>query len=147
MDMPDSELRSLPRAGGTSAGGYYSLGADLLVALPQDDYVQTVSGARASLEELNRIAKACGRKQLLLVMVDSVRSQDAASRSVWQREIDPRYVCGLGLVCGSLLSRAIGAVFIRVRRPAVNTAMLPSLSAARDWATEQLATAGGAIDD
>jgi hypothetical protein len=145
MDFANLDLGTLPHVGGTAAGGYYQLATDVLLAAPKAGYAQTIDGARASLEELHRLAREQGRRQVLLVLVDRVRSQDVESRRLWRSDVEPRYLCGLGLVCTSLLGRAIGSIFIRFQRPTVNTAMLPSLKEGLSWANERLRCGGGVI--
>ena len=87
--MDELDVSTLEREGGTTAGAYYRLAPDVLLAWPHDGYVQTVEGARASLQEQCRIAEKCGRRHVVVVMVDRVRSQEAGSRRVWSSEADP----------------------------------------------------------
>jgi hypothetical protein len=127
------------RVGGTPAGAYFELEPRILLALPNAGYVQDVGGARRSLEEFNRIARERGSPQVAVVLVDRVVSQDAAARRVWNREIDPRLMCGLVLVCSSLLARAIGSFFIGLSRPRTAISMVATLDQARRAARRMLA--------
>ncbi len=138
MGPVDARLEGLPRVGGTDAGGYFELAPDVLVAIPRAGYVQSSEGARRSLEELYRIARERGRRLAVLILVDRVVSQDADSRRVWQRGLDPELVCCLGLVGSTLLARAIGSFFIGLQRPAVPTRMLSDIDTALRWAQERL---------
>jgi hypothetical protein len=139
-------VETLPRVGGTDAGSYRSIAPDVIVAVPHRGYVQSEVAARASLAEFERLAQVRGRRQVLLVLVDRVRSQDAGSRRVWQRELDKRFACGMVLVCESLLARAIGSFFIGLRRPVVPTQMVSTIEEALRWARERVEVDGGAID-
>jgi hypothetical protein len=132
-----TNLDDLPRVGGTDAGGYFELGPDVLLAIPSQGYVQSEAGARDSLREMNRIARERGRAQVLLVLVDNVRSQDAGSRRVWQSEMDRSRICAMALVCESLLARAIGSFFIGLRRPTVPTRMVATIEEGLAWAEAQ----------
>jgi hypothetical protein len=123
--------------GGTEAGGYYALAPDVLLAIPKEGYEQTEEGARASLHEMDRIARERGRAQALFVIVDRVRSQDAGSRRVWQQEMDPRSISALVLVAQSLLARAIGSFFIGLRRPRVPTKMVATVEDGLAWVTRR----------
>ena len=126
------------KVGGTAAGGYYELEPRILLALPNPGYVQDVEGARRSLAEFNRIAKDRGRAHVAIVLVDRVVSQNAGARRVWMDEIDHKLMCGLVMVCGSLLARAIGSFFIGLNRPRTPVSMVSSLDQARSAARRML---------
>lgn len=134
-----------PRVGGTPAGAYHEVEPDLLVAVPRPGYEQTVEGARASLEEMNRIARDRGRRQGLIVLVDRVRSQDAAARRVWRNELDDGVIGALALVGGTMLGRAIGSFFVGVYRPKVPTRLVARFDEALEWARGQMRERGGPI--
>jgi hypothetical protein len=133
------------RVGGTSAGAYYEVVHDVLVAVPHEGYVQTENDARASLGEADRIARESGRKHALIILVDHVRSQDARSRRVWAAEANPGLRCGFALVCKSMLARAIGSFFMGLNRPVVETRMFAGFDDALAWAEEQVKHHGGPI--
>ena len=141
---PDIEQH--PIVGGTAAGCYRRIAPDVLLAVPNSDYVQVESDARRSLEEMNRLAREAKRRQALLILVDRVRSQDAGSRRVWQRELDPALVCCLGLVTDSLLGRAIASFFIGLRRPTLPTKLFPTIMAGLRWCQARVETDGGPIE-
>ena len=136
-----------PRVGGTQAGAYHEVEPNILLAVPHLGYEQTVEGARASLEEMNRIARSKGRKQSLIILVDNVRAQDAGSRRIWRNEIDDRLICALALVGGTMLGRAIGSFFVGVYRPKVATRLVSSFDEALDWARRQEKEHGGPIGE
>ncbi len=135
----------LRRVGGTAAGAYYELAPDIVIAVPRKGYVQSEPDARASLEEFARIVRERGRRAALIVVLDDVRSQDAGSRRVWTEEADPDLYCGLALVCGSALSRAIGSFFMGLNRPRVLLKMFPDLPAAETWARRMVEEHGGPL--
>lgn len=141
----ETDLRSLPRVGGTDAGDYYEVAPDVIVALPRAGYVQTPEGARASLLELHRIARSRSRRLVIVVLVDRVRSQDSAARRVWRQEIDGSLICGLVLTGSSLLGRAIASFFIGLTGPRLPTQMVGTLQEAVQWGTEQIARSGGPV--
>lgn len=143
--MAEFDPTVLPQVGGTGAGAYYELEPDIVVAVPREGYVQREPDARASLEEFGRIVRERGRRAALIILVDSVRSQDAASRRVWADEADPDLYCGLALVCGSALARAIGSFFIGLNRPRVPLRMVPDLETARHWARGMVEEHGGPL--
>jgi hypothetical protein len=126
------------KVGGTAAGGYYEIEPRILLALPNPGYVQDVEGARRSLSEFNRIARERGRAHVTIVLVDRVVSQSAASRRVWMDEADEKLMCGVVLVCGSLLARAIGSFFIGLNRPRMPVSMVSSLDQGRRAARRML---------
>jgi hypothetical protein len=123
-----------PCVGGTEAGAYYQAESGVVVAVPRPRFVQTAEHARRSLDELYRIADEQGKPQVVLVIVDHVAGQDQGARSVWAREVDTTRYLGLGLVCRSLLSRAIGSFFIGLGRPTIPTRMFNNFEEALAWA-------------
>jgi len=146
MRRSDIDPTSWPIVGGTSAGAYHEAEPDVWVAAPRMGYEQTGDTARASLEELNRLVRERGRRVGLIVLIDRVRSQDGASRRIWQSEIDPDVVCALALVGGTMLGRAIGSFFMGVYRPSIATTLVPSFDEALDWVRDRVRTHGGPID-
>lgn len=143
--MTSFDPSGLRRVGGSGAGGYYELEPDILVAVPREGYVQREADARASLQEFARIVREGGRRAALIVWVDGVRSQDAGSRRVWAEEAGPELYCGLALVCGSALARAVGSFFIGLNRPRMPVKMFADLESARTWAREMVAEHGGSL--
>jgi hypothetical protein len=135
----------LVRVGGTSAGGYFELAEDVLIAVPVEGHEQTETRARESLTELKRIIRESGRKQALIVVLDNVQSQDARGRRLWQRELDPSMLCGLALVCESLMARALGSFFIGLRRPSVPTCLVPTVADGLRWTETQIRRDGGPL--
>lgn len=143
--MAHFDLGELERVGGTAAGGYFELEQDIILAVPHEGYAQRESDSRASLLEFARIVRERGRRAALIVLVDSVRSQDAASRRVWAQEADPDLYCGLALVCSSALARAIGSFFVGLNRPRVPLGMFADLEAAWTWARQTVEEHGGQL--
>lgn len=139
------DIEQHPVVGGTAAGCYRRVAPDVLLAVPNPGYVQVEADARRSLAEMNRIAREVKRRQALLILVDRVQGQDAGSRRVWQRELDPELVCCLGLVTDSLLGRAIASFFIGLRRPTLPTKLFPTIMAGLRWCQARLETDGGPI--
>jgi hypothetical protein len=132
------------QVGGTAAGAYYQVGAEpVLVAVPVDGYMQTEAGALKSLSEFERLAREMNQPMAVIILVDRVASQDAASRRVWAERADPRLHQGLALVCSSLLSRAIGSFFMGLNRPKVPTRMFGTYPEALEWAREMVRAARG----
>ncbi len=143
--MATFDASQLKRVGGTAAGGYFELEQEIILAVPHEGYAQSERDARASLDEFARIVREMGRRATLIVLVDGVRSQDAASRRVWAEEADPELYCGLALVCSSALARAIGSFFIGLNRPRVPLKMFADLPAAQTWARQMLEEHGGPL--
>jgi hypothetical protein len=141
-----SSLNSLDVAGGTPAGRYLRWAPGILVAVPNAGYVQTEEGARRSLLECDRIAKADGRKQAVVILVDHVLSQDARSRRVWSTARSAETRCAQALVCNTLLARAIGSFFLGLTRAHVPTHMFAELQQAAAWAQEMLDLHGGPVE-
>jgi hypothetical protein len=134
------------KVGGTTAGAYFEVEPRVLVAVPRQGYVQSEEGARASLEESNRLARQRGSSHAVVILVDQVAAQDARSRRVWATEADPRLYCGFALVCSSMLARAIGSFFLGLNRPVVPTRMFETFEEARAWARAQVEEHGRPVD-
>jgi len=138
------DLGSLKKVGDSGSGGYYEVEPDLYVAAPSPHFRQTVEMARASLELIDRIAREAGRRDALIILIDNVVHQDAASRRIW-RSADPRLHVGFALVTQSLLARAIGSFFIGLHRPTVPTKLFDDYQTALLWARRQVRERGGPI--
>lgn len=131
----DAEIESgrWPRVGGTTAGGYFEIEPGIVVAVPRPGgYRQSVAEAQASLAEFERLSAERGGAIALIILVDRVVAQEAEGRKVWSNA-RPGTWAGLALVCSSMLSRAIGSFFIRLRRPAYPLVMLDSIDSAIEW--------------
>ncbi len=144
--MQDERVRpEWERLPGTAAGAYFRIGCDLVLAIPNPEYKQSVGAAEASLRLLDTIAREAGRKQGILVLVDRVASQDAAARRVWSSPRQEETRCCQGLICGTLLARAIGSFFLGLNKGTIPTRMFPSLEEATPWAREMLELHGGPL--
>lgn len=137
-DMPGVEFSGWTKLGGTAAGGYYLVEPGVIVAVPVPGYVQRETDARRSLEEFHRIVSQEGRPHAAIILVDRVRSQDAAARRVWSGADDRGKRSGLALVCASPLARAIGSFFIGFNRPSVPTKMFAEFGQAREWSRHRV---------
>lgn len=142
--MAGVDTSAWTRVGGTAAGGYYEVEPDILVAVPLDGYQQTEDSARRSLDEFYRIVRERGSRPALIVLVDAVQSQDAASRRVWAG-IDPALCAGYSLVCGTLLARAIGSFFVGLNRPHLPLGMFETFAEALAWARQTQQEHGGPL--
>jgi hypothetical protein len=130
--LPD--FSRFPRLGGTSAGAYYLAEPGVLIAEPKPGYRQTLEGARASLEEQERIARQLGEPLVVLVLLEPVRDQDRKARRVWAEEANPSYMRGLSLVGATPLARAIGSFFLGLARPKIPVAMHERFEEGIAWA-------------
>jgi hypothetical protein len=133
------------RLPGTDAGAYYRVETDVVIAVPRPGFVQSAEAANASLEALDRIARAAGRKQSVIVLLNQVASQDAASRRVWSRDRSGETRVAQALVCSTLLGRAIGSFFLGLSQAAVPTRMFGDLESALTWARRMAVERGGAL--
>ena len=138
-DLPGVSTTGWRKVGGTSAGGYFEAAPGVLVAVPVSGYVQVAEDAHRSLAEFHRIVDERGRAHAAIVLVDRVKSQDAAARRVWSDAKDTDRRCALALVCASPLARAIGSFFIGFNRPQVPTKMFRDFPGALAWSKEMVA--------
>ena len=133
MTAVAGEFDQYERVGGTAAGMYRLVEPGILLAVPRDGYRQTVEGARASLREQERLAVDLGGPQVVLILADRVRDQDAASRRVWRDEVRSEFTMGIGIIGIKPLARAIGAFFIGLTKPRVPTTLLGTLEDGIEW--------------
>jgi hypothetical protein len=145
LELEGIDTAGWEKLGGTTAGGYYLAAPDVLVAVPHLGLVQTEALARASLAEFQRVVREYGRRMALIVLVDRVASQDAASRRVWSEGDDGGMRCALALVCRSLLARAIGSFFIGLRKSNTPTELFGDYASALIWAKETIGRNGGSL--
>ncbi len=130
---------------GTDAGAYYRLEPGVVVAIPKPGFQQSPQSAQASLEALDRIAQASGRKQAVIVLVDQVASQDAAARRVWSSPRPNETRSAHALVCSTLLARAIGSFFLGLNKAAIPTRMFADFESAQFWARQMAEECNGAL--
>lgn len=145
LDLPGIDTKGWVFVGSSGAGGYYAVAPDVLVAVPPLGFIQTEASARKSLDTFNAIAEKTGRRLGVIVLVDRVTSQDAASRRVWSEPTDKTLRCALALVCASALSRAIGSFFIGLNRPPSPTKMLATYEEALQWTQKMVEEHGGPL--
>ncbi len=129
----------------TDAGAYYRLEPGVIAAVPKPGYQQSPQSAQASLEALDRIAQAEGRKQAVIVLVNRVASQDAAARRVWSSPRPNETRCAHALVCNTLLARAIGSFFLGLNKAAIPTRMFADLESAQIWARQMAEECSGPL--
>lgn len=139
---PSPDWEQLPS---TEAGAYFRLEPGVVAAVPKPGFQQSPQSARASLEALDRIAHAAGRKQAVIVLVDRVASQDAAARRVWSTPRPNETRCAQALVCTTLLARAIGSFFLGLNKGVIPTRMFADLESARIWARHMAEECSGAL--
>ena len=133
------------RLPGTEAGAYYRIAPDVVLAVPNRGFRQHEAAARESLAALDRIAREAGRKQVMVVLVDRVASQDAKSRRVWSAPRVDETRCAQALVCDTLLGRAIGSFFLGLNKGSLPTRMFADVDSACAWAFHMAAEHGGSL--
>lgn len=69
----------------------------------------------------------------LIVCIDNLVSQDAASRRVYAREPNPKSFRGVALVGGTVLSRGVASFFLGISNTAVPMRFCRSIEDARTW--------------
>ncbi len=144
--MDDSRIQpDWERLSSTSAGAYYRVAPNVIVAVPNPETKQSLEAARASLAAFDAIARGVGRKQSVLVLVDRVVSQDAAARRVWSTPRADETRCCQGLICSTLLARAIGSFFLGLNKATVPTRMFTDLDSAVSWAEAMAERHGGSV--
>ena len=135
--MTDAETESgLSRVGATSNTQYFTPAneRELLIVTPSKGMVDNPVQARENVEYQSAHAKSLeGRRCGVVVQMDRLFGQDAASRQVYAEGMSPELFFGAALVVPSPLSRAIGSFFIGLSKPAILTRLFKSVDDALSW--------------
>ena len=135
--MSDAETEAgLIKVGATSNTHYFTPASEreLLVVSPNAGLIDSPDQARENVAYQSAHAMALSGKRCgVIVRMDRLFSQDAASRQVYAEGMKPELFFGAALVVPSPLSRAIGSFFIGLSKPAIPTRLFKSTSEALAW--------------
>jgi hypothetical protein len=108
----------------------------VLVAVPDEGCVDTAETARENQDFQHEHFRKRGRPGVILIYFDLINELNKDARDVYTRS-DPKYLRGVALVGGSLLSRAMASFFMGIiAKPLIPLRMFGSTEEALKWARE-----------
>ena len=119
--------------GVTQNSTHFYVKPDIIVTIYHEKSVDTELKAREQLNFQEVFIKGKGKKMGLIVFIDNLVSQDAASRQVYAKEPDSKLFKGVSLVGGSMLSRGLASFFLGIKHTAVPMKFHASFQDACHW--------------
>jgi hypothetical protein len=119
---------------------YYLLADDVLIVLPDQGLRDDGASARVNIDFQSAYARMLGRRCCVVVVLDSLTSQDSEARRIYAAGMQPSLFYAAALIVTSPLARAIGSFFLGLTRPAVPTKLFESVEEAANWVTTQRPT-------
>lgn len=116
---------------------YYLLADDVLVVLPDKGLRDDGASARVNIDYQTAYARMVGRRCCVIVVIDSLTSQDSEARRIYAAGMQPSLFYAAALIVTSPLARAIGSFFLGLTKPAVPTKLFESVDAAAAWVATQ----------
>jgi hypothetical protein len=119
---------------------YYLLSDDVLIVLPDQGLRDDGASARINIDFQSAYARMLGRRCCVVVVLDSLTSQDSEARRIYAAGMQPSLFYAAALIVTHPLARAIGSFFLGLTRPAVPTKLFESVEEAANWVTTQRPT-------
>ncbi len=116
---------------------YYLLSDDVLIVLPDKGLKDDGASARVNIDFQTAYARMLGRRCSVVVVLDSLTSQDSEARRIYAAGMQPALFYAAALIVTSPLARAIGSFFLGLTRPAVPTKLFESVEDAAAWVGTQ----------
>ncbi len=117
---------------------YFTKDGDILVVMPPPNYKDSVDRARIIMDFIEpyahaQYARVPPRKCGVIIVMNNILSQDAASRRVYNERTDPAVFNGIAMVVNNPLARAIASFFIGLSRLSVPLRIVDSVDDAIAW--------------
>jgi hypothetical protein len=119
---------------------YYEPAPNVLVAVPDRGVIDTGDSARMNVAFQRKMFEERGKPGVVLIFFDLIASLEVEARKVYQMETDPQFIRGIGLIGGTLLSRAMGSFFMGLAKPRVQLKMFGDPAQAIEWGKKLLDT-------
>ena len=119
---------------------YYLLSDDVLIVLPDQGLRDDGASARVNIDFQSAYARMLGRRCCVVVVLDSLSSQDSEARRIYAAGMQPSLFYAAALIVTNPLARAIGSFFLGLTRPAVPTKLFDSVDDAAKWLATQRPT-------
>jgi hypothetical protein len=116
---------------------YYLLSDDVLIVLPDQGLRDDGASARINIDFQSAYARMLGRRCCVIVVLDSLSSQDSEARRIYAAGMQPSLFYAAALIVTNPLARAIGSFFLGLTRPAVPTKLFESVEDAANWVATQ----------
>jgi hypothetical protein len=116
---------------------YYLLADDVLIVLPDQGLRDDGASARVNIDFQSAYARMLGRRCCVVVVIDSLTSQDSEARRIYAAGMQPSLFYAAALIVTNPLARAIGSFFLGLTRPAVPTKLFESVEDAANWVVTQ----------
>ena len=119
---------------------YYLLSDDVLIVLPDQGLRDDGASARINIDFQSAYARMLGRRCCVVVVLDSLSSQDSEARRIYAAGMQPSLFYAAALIVTHPLARAIASFFLGLTRPAVPTKLFESVEDAANWVATQRPT-------
>jgi hypothetical protein len=116
---------------------YFLLADDVLIVLPDKGLKDDGASARVNLDYQTAYARLVGRRCCVIVVIDSLTSQDSEARRIYAAGMQPSLFYAVALIVSSPLARAIGSFFLGLTRPPVPTRLFETVEDAAAWVVTQ----------
>jgi hypothetical protein len=116
---------------------YYLLADDVLIVLPDKGLQDDGASARMNIDYQTSYARLLGRRCCVIVVLDSLTSQDSEARRIYAGGMQPTLFYAVALIVTNPLARAIGSFFLGLTRPAVPTRLFQTVEDAGAWLATQ----------
>jgi hypothetical protein len=135
MRIGDVEVNSeaWEEIGETQNSKHFFIEPDTVVSIYNEKSVDSELRAREQLNFQEVFIRSKEKEMGLIVFIDNLVSQDAASRRVYAQEPDSSLFKGVALVGGSVLSRAVASFFLGISHTAVPMRFYARFQDAYDW--------------
>ena len=112
---------------------YFLLSDDVLIVLPDKGLSDNGNSARVNIDYQTAYARMLGRPCAVVVVLDSLTSQDTEARRIYASGMQPTLFYAAALIVSNPLACAIGSFFLGLTRPAVPTKLFDTVEAATAW--------------
>jgi hypothetical protein len=123
----------LTKVDSTSNTEYLTADEDILVVWPTAGFKDTAESARMNVDYQCSFARNLGRPCGIVVVMNSLLSQNADARKIYAEGMQPELFYGIALVVSNPLSRAIGSFFMGRSKPLVRLTLVSSIDDGISW--------------
>lgn len=133
MDQADPVRAQWKPVGRTANTRYFLAADDVIIVLPDQGLKDDETSAMANMEFQVACARSAGQRCAVVVVLDSLTSQDSEARRIYASGLQPALFYAAALIVTSPLARAIGSFFLGLSRPLVATRLFDSIDDATAW--------------
>jgi hypothetical protein len=137
MTPPPNVPEQWKLLGRTHNTHYFLLADDVMIVLPDKGLKDDGASARVNIDYQTAYARLIGRPCCVIVVIDSLTSQDSEARRIYQAGMNPALFYAAALIVSHPLARAIGSFFLGLTRPPVPTRLFETVEDAAAWVVTQ----------